>query len=159
MPRPPKLTANIIDDVHEQEQFIRAIDKQHRVAVRTATDLLDIRLQDMKGVKKSELSDYPHGKVDPQIQLLLIARDNFEKAEEPTERTVFFKEMRSVLQTVDDKCRAILDMMLKERHHQENLQLMKEKLEIAKKSKEMIAVEAELEQIAQGVDLESKEEQ
>ena len=108
----------------DDSKFKAAIDSQHRLAVRTAEALRKVVLIDTKRSKKTELDDFPTGQIDPQMQLLLIARDEYLGAEDPGARLGFYKSMRDVYQALDARTMKVLEVVMKERHHRDKLELL-----------------------------------
>lgn len=95
--------------------------------IRTADAMRTIVLLPGPDGKKTELADFPPGKVDPQIQLVLIARDEYMAAEDSIGKLGFFKAMRDVYQMVDSKIPAAMKMVMEERHHREKLEALERK--------------------------------
>ena len=118
--------------IHSDEttrgKFQQAVDQQHANAVRTSVALQKVVLLPRGDEQETRLTDFAKGQVDPQMQLMLIARDHFQAAEDDASKLGFFKAMRDVFLSVDDKTMKIMDMAMRERHHQEKLAVLREKL-------------------------------
>lgn len=119
-------SAVIARDTEEarRQKFEQAVTAQHTMAVRTAEALRKVVLLSSVNEAKTELADFAKGQVDPQMQLVLIARDNFLEAEDSIGKLGFYKAMRDVFQHVDAKTMQVLDMAMKERHHREKLEAL-----------------------------------
>lgn len=124
------LIVQSLEDVR-RDKFQKAVDAQHMMAVRTAEEMRKIVLVDTDHEKKTELSDYSTGSVDPQLQLVLIARDNFLETKNPNSKLGFYRAMRDVFVNVDSKTTAVLELAMKERHHREKLDAMERKAGMA----------------------------
>lgn len=112
----------------QRNRFEQAVEAQHTCAARTAEELRKVILLDGKnGQKRTEISDFSKGQVDPQLQLVLIARDEFLAAEDPNVKLGFFRAMRDGFIKVDEKTMQVLDVAMKERHHREKLELLAQK--------------------------------
>ena len=123
--RPP-----IVVQTDTQERFLKAIDSQHLLAIRTAEAM---RKMVLTGPEKTELSSFPAGQVDPQIQLVLIARDLMNDADDMNAKLAAFRSMRDVFLSVDSKVHEVLKMAMQEKHHQENLQVQRERIQASSK--------------------------
>ena len=111
-----------------RQAFETALVDQHKMAIRTADALRKIVLIPTQGEQQTELDDFKQGQVDPQIQLVLIARNEYLQCENPVARLGFYKTMKDVFQDVDNRTMRVLDMAMKERHHREKLELAATKL-------------------------------
>ena len=117
-----------------RRKFEQAVENQHMLAVRTAEEMKKLVLVGTKGSRMTELDDFAKGQVDPQLQLVLIARDNFLAAEDPTSKLGFYKAMRDVFLNVDTKTMQVLEIAMKERHHREKLEALERKAGMAEPS-------------------------
>jgi 2-methylcitrate dehydratase PrpD len=108
----------------EMNRFELAIDARYRSSMKTAEALRKVILLDTKEYRRTELGDFPKGQVDPQMQLLLIARNEFLTAEDPTTKLGFYKSMRDIHQTINKNTMEVMDMAMKERHHRDKLELL-----------------------------------
>lgn len=102
--------------------------------IRTAEAM---RLLVLMGEGKSTLASFPKGKVDPLIQLTLMARDEYEAAE-GKDRLGYFRAMIDLYMTTDQKCQLGLkgmaealerdaDRKQRDKHHREKLEFEREK--------------------------------
>jgi hypothetical protein len=122
-------SAVIVKDTEDERRakFEQAVTAQHTMAVRTAEALRKVVLVSTPNEVMTKLEDFAKGQVDPQLQLVLIARDNFLEAEDSVGKLGFYKAMRDVFQHVDAKTMEVLDMAMKERHHREKMAMMEKK--------------------------------
>lgn len=110
-----------------RQKFEAAVQSQHNCAVRTAEAIRKVVLLPSPSEAMTLLSDFSKGEVDPQLQLVLIARDHFLEAEDSIGKLGFYKAMRDVFLSVDEKNMKVLDMAMRERHHREKLEAMVKK--------------------------------
>lgn len=122
-------SAVIARDTEEarRQKFEQEVTSQHMQACRTAAEIRKVVLFDTPGQKRTELADYSKGEVDPQLQLVLMARDCFLAAEDTIGKLGFFKTARDIFLNVDEKTMKILDMAMRERHHREKLEALLKK--------------------------------
>lgn len=126
----------IIKDREEANRlkFQQAVESQHTLAVRTAEAMRKVELVPGKDGKKTEVTDFAKGQVDPQMQMLLIARDGYVSAEEEHAKLGYLRLMRELLVGADAKVQSVLKMAMEERHHQEKLAAMREKANLQEPS-------------------------
>jgi hypothetical protein len=117
-----------------RQKFEDGVSSQQMLALRTAEALRKVVLLDNGSEKKTELAEFTKGQVDPQLQLVLIARDHFLEADDSVGKLGFFKAMRDVYLNVDQKTMAFLDMVMRERHHREKLEAFERKSGLAEPS-------------------------
>lgn len=121
--------AVIVRDTEDarRQKFEAAVQSQHMLAVRTSEALRKVVLFDTPGQKRTELAEFSKGEVDPQLQLVLMARDCFLEAEDTIGKLGFFKVTRDIFMNVDSKTMEVLDMAMKERHHREKMAMLEKK--------------------------------
>ena len=107
-----------------EDQFLKALDEQHNLAVRTADALRKVVLS---GAERTRCEKYSAGRVDPYMQLLLMACQEYEGAEDANSKLGFFREMRSMYAAADTKVQAALEMAMKERHHRDKMMVLEAK--------------------------------
>lgn len=115
----------------QRDRFTMAVSAQHGCAVKTADAIRRLVLFDYGDQKATELADIvkgAKGKIDPLLQLVLLARNDYRDAEDGQVRLGFFKAMKDLLVTADDKTMRILDMIMKERHHMQKLAVLDRKV-------------------------------
>ena len=128
--------AVIIKDTEDirRQKFEQAVTAQHTMAVRTAEALRKVVLLPTPHEAMTALADFKKGEVDPQMQLVLIARDHFLESEDSVGKLGFYKAMRDVFLNVDQKTMQVLDMAMKERHHREKMAMIEKKGNMAEPS-------------------------
>lgn len=133
-------SAVIVKDTEDERRakFEQAVTAQHTMAVRTAEALRKVVLFDTEGQVRTNLSDFAKGQVDPQLQLVLMARDCFLEAEDTIGKLGFFKVTRDIFMNVDSKTMEVLDMAMKERHHREKMAMMEKKGNMSEPSDEEV---------------------
>lgn len=129
MSRPDETSLEVSNNAHTQLAFLKAINDQHRLAIRTAKALKDLVLLDTPHASKTELSDFKPGQVDPQVQLLLMARDMWVQSDDMKDKVACYRAMRDVFEGCDSKQTAVLELAMRERHHQEAMALKREEVE------------------------------
>lgn len=135
----PKSSVIVKDTEDERRaKFEQAVTAQHTMAVRTAEALRKVVLFDTEGQARTNLSDFAKGQVDPQLQLVLMARDCFLEAEDTIGKLGFFKVTRDIFMNVDSKTMEVLDMAMKERHHREKMAMMEKKGNMSEPSDEEV---------------------
>lgn len=117
-----KLTVDL--DKAVGDGFQAAIASRHRASLKTSEALRKVVLITTKADKQTELDDFPKGQIDPQMQLLLIARDEFQNAEDPTTKLGFYKSMREVYLSMDKRIMDTMQMVMTERHHNDKLEIL-----------------------------------
>ena len=117
-------TITVDTDKATLDEFQTAIASRHRQSLRTSEALRKVVLVDTKGGRRTELDDFPKGQIDPQMQLLLIARNEFLAAEDPTTKLGFYKSMREVYLAMDKRIMDTMQMVMAERHHNDKLELL-----------------------------------
>ena len=127
VPKPVPTALKIVTDDDLRNKFQQSVDCQHTMAVRTSEKMRKMVLLPTESQRETRLSDFAKGEVDPLLQLVLIARDSFSAAEDDASRLGFFKAMKDVFLEADKKTMAVMDMAMKERHHQEKLNALREK--------------------------------
>ena len=142
-------TGEVTLALYDEEKARKTISNAHRLALRTAEALRKLVLFDPQPIpgkvvtsahvmRKTEIGDFAEGQVDPAVIMVLKARDAFLSEEKDYARLGFFKEMRTLLQEVRaanaDLVRAMTqaverqrDREQAERHHQDKIELLKEK--------------------------------
>ncbi len=127
--------------LYDEEKARKAISNHHRLTVRTSEALRKLVLfaEPECIIGKSEIRDYAQGQVDPAVQLVLKARDEFlNQNNKDFVRLGFFKEMRALLQEVKIQTAVAVGSMhtaiekqrdreQSERHHQDKLEVLREK--------------------------------
>lgn len=139
---------SVVSNKTTEDRFLKEIDQQHKLAIRTAEKLRKLLLMDTDSDRKTELKDFGKGTADPSLQILLMARDQLLEAEDANSKAVFMRLIRDVFEACDSKVMRVLDMAMKERHHQEVLKLKREMAEAASRSKAEKDLDAELEALA-----------
>ena len=139
---------SVVSNKTTEDRFLKEIDQQHKLAIRTAEKLRKLLLMDTDSDRKTELKDFGKGTADPSLQILLMARDQLLEAEDANSKAVFMRLIRDVHEACDSKVMRVLDMAMKERHHQEVLKLKREMAEAASRSKAEKDLDAELEALA-----------
>jgi len=115
----------IVDPVKQMEDGLqKEINTQHRLALKTANAIRKVVLIPTAQEQQTELDDFHAGQIDPQMQLLLIARNEFVSAEDPTAKLGFYKAMRDVFQSMDTRTKEIMELAMRERHHKDKLELL-----------------------------------
>ena len=109
-------------------KFEQAVEAEHMLAVRTSEAMKKLVLVDTLKARKTELNDYAQGQVDPQLQLILIARDEFLAAEDAVGKLGFYRSMRDVMLSARENNLKWLTLAMQERHHREKIALMEQKL-------------------------------
>lgn len=119
----------IIKDTAEENRlkFHQALNSQEATATRTLEALRKLILFDSQEGRKTDLADLPRGKYDPQLQLMLMARDEFLRAEDSVSKLGFYKAMRDMHTAMEERCMKVLDMAMRERHHQEKMAAIERK--------------------------------
>jgi hypothetical protein len=133
-------TGNVTLALYDEGKCRQTISNQHRMALRTAEALRKLVLFAPDGcvIGKSEISDFPPGKVDPIVMLVLKARDSYLKEEKEFARLGFFKEMRALYQTAQERTAELVKSMTAamerqrdreqaDRHHKEKLNYLQGK--------------------------------
>lgn len=119
------MTPIVVDQVKaERDRFEVAIDSRYRSSMKTAEALRKVVLIATAKERQTELEDFAKGQVDPQMQLLLIARNEFLNAEDPTTKLGFYKSMRDVYGAMSKCTMDVMEMAMKERHHRDRLELL-----------------------------------
>lgn len=126
MPMPKAIIKNTEDE--RRRKFEQVVEGEHMLAARTADAFKKMVLLDSDKARKTELSDFAKGEVDPQIQLILIARDEFLAAEDGVGKLGFFRSMRDVLLTAREANLKWLTLAMQERHHREKMALLEQKM-------------------------------
>lgn len=129
-----------------RERFEQEVAAQHATAVRTAEALRKIVLFDSPDCKRTEIADFKKGQIDPQVQLALMARDEFLAAEDGNTRLGFFKATRDLFLNVDAKTLEVLKIAMGERHHREKLAAQERRDNLAEPT------DAEIEEALKGQD-------
>lgn len=112
------------------ERARNEIATQTNLAIRTAEAMRKLILA---GEGKTCAGDFSKGKVDPLIQLTLMARDEYEAAE-GRERLGYFRAMQDLFMAADAKSQASLknmaealerdaDRRQRDRHHRDKMEL------------------------------------
>jgi hypothetical protein len=107
---------------------------QTNLAIRTAEAMRKLVLV---GENKTQVATLPAGKVDPMIQLVLLARDEYEQSE-GKDRLGYFRAMIDLFTVADQKSTTSLkgmadalerdaDRKQREKHHREKLEFEREK--------------------------------
>lgn len=119
----------IIKDTAEdnRQKFQQALNSQEITASRTLEALRKLILFDSPEGRKTELADLPRGKYDPQLQLMLMARDEFIRSDDSVSKLGFYKAMRDMHTAMEERCMKVLDMAMRERHHQEKMAAIERK--------------------------------
>lgn len=110
-----------------RRKFEQVVDGEHMLAARTAEAFKGLVLLDSEKCRKTELADFAKGQVDPQVQLILIARDEFLAAEDAVGKLGFFRSMRDVLLSARESNLEWLKLAMQERHHREKLAMLEKK--------------------------------
>ena len=97
------------------------ISNQHASAVRNAEELRKLVLFDTGDTRKSEISDFPKGKVDQRVILALKARDEYLAAEDSNSRLGFFRMAVSLISESDQRTLGLLKLAMEHNHHREKL--------------------------------------
>lgn len=151
-PAPEPEGFSVVCNKTTEDRFLKEIDQQHKLAIKTAEKLRKLLLMDTDHNRKTELKDFAKGDADPSLQILLMARDQLLEAEDANSKAVFMRLIRDVFEATDTKVMRVLDMAMKERHHQEALKLKREQIEASSRSKAEKDLDAELEELARETD-------
>lgn len=133
-------TGQVALALYDEAKARQTISNAHRMALRTAEALRKLVLFAPEGcvIGKSEITDFPPGKVDPIVMLVLKARDSYLTEEKEFARLGFFKEMRALYQYAQERTAELVKSMTAaierqrdreqaDRHHREKLDFMKGK--------------------------------
>lgn len=128
----PQPWSGTVVPVGSRDRYQEAVNGLHKAAIKTADELRKLVLFDNGKIPKTELKDFPVGKCDPLVQLALEARNSYLEAKDDKDRQAalgFFKAMKDMLVTSQDNSVKVLDMIQKERHHQQKIGLLERKME------------------------------
>ena len=114
-------------------QVRRVIADTHSLTLRTAESLRSLVLF---GPNCTKVESLPAGKVDPLVQLTLLARDQWAASDNENTKLGYFREMRAIYASVDDKTSAaILELSRalerqaeanqRDRHHADKMDLLR----------------------------------
>lgn len=138
--------------LRDPEKAAQEVAAQTNLTLRTADLLRRMQLVEMPGRPATRLEQFPAGKADPICQLVLMARDEWQAAEDPKVKLGYFRLMKDLFCEAEEKVQrgmdAITDALGKDADRRQRDRHHKDKMALEREKRETPPTDGELRQIA-----------